>query len=120
MSAVHSSLVPSSAPATEYVAIPEGSSSAAPVMTPGPSDLNNDRIHRDGNNVGTRVEGAAPFRSKLEATRSCDSPRRDGQQDRAEVSMRVPFPWSRVLPDHLPAFCFAFPATSSIVPFTRS
>lgn len=34
--AVHSSEVPSWAPAIEYVAMPEGSSSAAPVMTPGP------------------------------------------------------------------------------------
>jgi len=50
-SAVQSSLVPSCAPATEYVAIPDGSSSAAPVMIPGPSDLNNDRIHRYGLDV---------------------------------------------------------------------
>src|ERR1700682_2802716 len=37
ISAVHRSEVPSCAPAMEYVAIPDGSSSAAPVMTPGPS-----------------------------------------------------------------------------------
>jgi hypothetical protein len=42
INAVQSSLVPSSAPATEYVAMPEGSSSAAPVMTPGPIALKND------------------------------------------------------------------------------
>src|ERR1017187_1862988 len=35
--AVQRRLVPSCAPAMEYVAIPEGSSSAAPVMSPGPS-----------------------------------------------------------------------------------
>jgi hypothetical protein len=48
MSAVQSSLVPSCAPAMEYVAMPDGSSSAAPVMIPGPSDFNSDRIQRDG------------------------------------------------------------------------
>jgi hypothetical protein len=35
--AVHNRLKPNEAPATEYVAIPEGSSSAAPVITPGPN-----------------------------------------------------------------------------------
>src|SRR5512141_2184393 len=35
--AVQSNVVPNCAPVLEYVAIPEGSSSAAPVMTPGPS-----------------------------------------------------------------------------------
>ena len=35
--AVQRNLVPNCAPVMEYVAIPEGSSSAAPVMTPGPS-----------------------------------------------------------------------------------
>jgi hypothetical protein len=35
--AVHNMPVPSLAPAIEYVAIPEGSSSAAPVIRPGPS-----------------------------------------------------------------------------------
>ena len=54
MSAVQRSLVPSCAPATEYVAIPDGSSSAAPVITPGPSDFNSNRIHRAGANVGTK------------------------------------------------------------------
>jgi hypothetical protein len=39
--AVHKSEVPNWAPAMEYVAIPEGSSSAAPVITPGPRDLKN-------------------------------------------------------------------------------
>src|SRR5712692_4389070 len=34
--AVHSRLVPNCAPAIEYVAMPDGSSSAAPVMRPGP------------------------------------------------------------------------------------
>lgn len=34
--AVHSIDIPSCAPAREYVAMPEGSSSAAPVITPGP------------------------------------------------------------------------------------
>ena len=53
-SAVHSSLVPSCAPATEYVAIPDGSSSAAPVMIPGPRDLSSDRIQRDGADVATK------------------------------------------------------------------
>src|ERR1019366_8061922 len=52
-SAVQRSFVPSCAPATEYVAMPDGSSSAAPVITPGPSDFNSNRIHRDGANVGT-------------------------------------------------------------------
>src|SRR5450755_2047906 len=52
-SAVQRSLVPSCAPATEYVAMPDGSSSAAPVITPGPSDFNSNRIHRAGANVDT-------------------------------------------------------------------
>src|ERR1035438_8780715 len=33
--------------------MPDGSSSAAPVMRPGPSDLNSNRIHRTGAKVGT-------------------------------------------------------------------
>jgi hypothetical protein len=52
--AVQRSFVPSWAPATEYVAMPDGSSSAAPVITPGPSDFSSNRIHRDGANVGTK------------------------------------------------------------------
>ena len=47
-SAVQRSLVPSCAPAMEYVAMPDGSSSAAPVMIPGPSDFSSARIQRDG------------------------------------------------------------------------
>src|SRR6266852_9191162 len=35
-SAIHSVPYPYAAPATEYVEIPEGSSSAAPVISPGP------------------------------------------------------------------------------------
>src|ERR1700736_807424 len=33
--------------------MPDGSSSAAPVTTPGPSDFNSNRIHRTGANFGT-------------------------------------------------------------------
>src|SRR5919204_678915 len=40
---VQSSVVPSWAPAIEYVAIPDGSSSAAPVTMPGPSDFQSPR-----------------------------------------------------------------------------
>src|ERR1017187_5223062 len=43
--AVQRRLVPSCAPAMEYVAIPEGSSSAAPVMSPGPSTEKKRRGH---------------------------------------------------------------------------
>ena len=43
--AVQRRLVPSCAPAMEYVAIPEGSSSAAPVMRPGPSAERRRRGH---------------------------------------------------------------------------
>src|ERR1019366_3980337 len=60
-SAVQRSLVPSCAPATEYVAMPDGSSSAAPVITPGPSDLNSNRIQRTGANVGTNESECVPF-----------------------------------------------------------
>ena len=56
-SAVHSNLVPSCAPAMEYVAMPEGSSSAAPVMIPGPSDFSSARIQRDGADVGKKQLG---------------------------------------------------------------
>src|SRR5881392_3251384 len=38
MSAVQRRLVPNWAPATEYVAIPDGSSSAAPAIRPGPRE----------------------------------------------------------------------------------
>src|SRR5205823_6289634 len=41
--AVQRSVVPCWAPAIEYVAIPDGSSSAAPVITPGPSADKNRR-----------------------------------------------------------------------------
>src|ERR1039457_2958512 len=64
LSAVQSSLVPSCAPATEYVAMPDGSSSAAPVITPGPSDFNSNRIHRDGANVGTKESECVPLPSR--------------------------------------------------------
>src|SRR3984893_16833714 len=60
-SAVQRSLVPSCAPATEYVAMPDGSSSAAPVLTPGPSDFHSNRIHRAGANVGTNESDCVPF-----------------------------------------------------------
>ena len=33
--------------------MPDGSSSAAPVMTPGPIDFNSDRIHPDGGSGAT-------------------------------------------------------------------
>ena len=52
-------LVPSCAPATEYVAMPDGSSSAAPVMIPGPSDFSSGRIQRDGRDAATRTLGCA-------------------------------------------------------------
>lgn len=41
MKAVHSCAVPSCAPAIEYVAIPDGSSSAAPAINPGPNKEKN-------------------------------------------------------------------------------
>src|SRR5512140_1428672 len=59
-SAVQRSLVPSCAPATEYVAMPDGSSSAAPVMTPGPSDFNSNRIHREGDVGMKEMQRASP------------------------------------------------------------
>jgi hypothetical protein len=34
--------------------MPDGSSSAAPVITPGPSDFKSNRVHRTGANVGTK------------------------------------------------------------------
>src|ERR1035438_9441286 len=34
--------------------MPDGSSSAAPVITPGPSDFHSNRVHRAGANVGTK------------------------------------------------------------------
>lgn len=58
MNAVQSRLVPSSAPAEEYVAIPEGSSSAAPVTTPGPIPARN-RPNLDP----LRVPACAPARA---------------------------------------------------------
>jgi len=39
--AVHSGAYPNEAPVTEYVEIPEGSSSAAPVISPGPNSEKN-------------------------------------------------------------------------------
>jgi hypothetical protein len=39
------------------VAMPDGSSSAAPVITPGPSDFNSNRIHRAGAGVGKKIVG---------------------------------------------------------------
>jgi hypothetical protein len=41
--AVHNGAYPNAAPVTEYVEIPEGSSSAAPVMRPGPRPAKNRR-----------------------------------------------------------------------------
>src|SRR5678816_2840547 len=48
--AVHSKEVPRRAPATEYVATPDGSSSAAPVMRPGPRA---EKKRRTGLRVGS-------------------------------------------------------------------
>src|SRR6266446_2812061 len=45
-SAVHKGAYPKDAPVTEYVEIPEGSSSAAPVINPGPSPVKNARHSR--------------------------------------------------------------------------
>jgi hypothetical protein len=41
--------------------MPDGSSSAAPVIIPGPSDFNSNRIHRDGANFGTTESECVPF-----------------------------------------------------------
>src|SRR5258706_15827142 len=61
--AVQSMVVPSCAPAIEYVAIPEGSSSAAPVMRPGPrTDVN--RRRSDGRRL--RGFGFTTFRTLTE------------------------------------------------------
>ena len=73
-SAVQRSLVPSCAPATEYVAMPDGSSSAAPVMIPGPSDFSSARIQRDGADVGKNVGVGIPFGSNPDSTQPCDCP----------------------------------------------
>jgi hypothetical protein len=43
INAVHSNAVPCCAPAMEYVAMPDGSSSAAPVVNPGPKTEKNRR-----------------------------------------------------------------------------
>ena len=48
ISAVQSSDVPSAAPALEYVAMPAGSSSAAPAITPGPSSEKKRRTAASG------------------------------------------------------------------------
>jgi hypothetical protein len=40
--------------------MPGGSSSAAPVITPGPSDFNSNRIHRDRANVGAKESMRKP------------------------------------------------------------
>jgi hypothetical protein len=37
--------------------MPDGSSSAAPVITPGPSDFNSNRSHRTGAKVGATESG---------------------------------------------------------------
>ena len=52
--------------------MPEGSSSAAPVMTPGPIAFNSDRIHRDEASVDTKELGEVPCGSKLESKQDCD------------------------------------------------
>src|SRR5260221_14214836 len=58
--AVQSIVVPSWAPAIEYVAMPEGASSAAPVMRPGPrTDVN--RRRSDGRRL--RAFGFTTFRT---------------------------------------------------------
>ncbi len=44
ITAVQSVVNPNAAPAVEYVPIPDGSSSAAPVISPGPSCRKNRRI----------------------------------------------------------------------------
>jgi hypothetical protein len=71
-SAVQSSLVPSCAPATEYVAIPEGSSSAAPVITPGPIDFNKERIQRDEEDIGIRKWVSCPVVANHDSKPKCD------------------------------------------------
>jgi hypothetical protein len=50
----------------EYVAMPEGSSSAAPVMMPGPSDFNSSRNQRDGADAGTKEFDVAFLRIKVQ------------------------------------------------------
>jgi hypothetical protein len=52
----------------EYVAMPDGSSSAAPVIMPGPSAFNSDRIHRDGVNARIKEsERKLPTKSQYES-----------------------------------------------------
>jgi len=65
--------------------MPDGSSSAAPVMMPGPSDFSSARIQRDGADVGKRkleYSGFLRIGARLDSTLS--SPwRRDGEKGRA-------------------------------------
>ena len=50
--------------------MPEGSSSAAPVMMPGPSDFNSDRIHRFLRGLGTNDWRDIPFVSYRSVNRA--------------------------------------------------
>src|SRR5438445_9784418 len=62
-SAVQSWAYPKAAPVTEYVEMPEGSSSAAPVIKPGPRSAKNPR-RRAGRKVATERRPRAPFFSR--------------------------------------------------------
>src|SRR5881409_1958848 len=62
-SAVQSWAYPKAAPVTEYVEMPEGSSSAAPVIKPGPRSAKNPR-RRAGRKVATERRPRSPFFSR--------------------------------------------------------
>ena len=89
-SAVQRSLVPSCAPATEYVAIPDGSSSAAPVITPGPIAFNSLRIQRYGEFIGKRGRAYVVYESLWNPSRysKWSVPRADRRTATTEFSGR--------------------------------
>ena len=98
-SAVHRREVPNRAPAIEYVAMPDGSSSAAPVTTPGPRMEKKRRMAPRGFALATlllfwlkttpRPGPPSSFRGlSLSETNDWTHPR--GKQDQSSVGARPP------------------------------
>jgi hypothetical protein len=76
--------------------MPDGSSSAAPVMTPGPSDFNSKRVHRAGKHGHERVAARITYESCYESTHNPTW--RSVQIECSEWSNVIRCPSSPVLP----------------------
>src|ERR1039458_5710422 len=94
--------------------MPEGSSSAAPVMIPGPSDFSSDRIQRNGTVFDTKELDARSLRIKSKSKQNDESHRLQvmPNQNLPRRQGRNAPEYNRALPQGLPPASHAVPVVS--------